>query len=191
MAGFAGTEEKANFDAILSPILAAKPDCLYFGGQFDQGAVLFRQARQKGFKGVFLSDDAFDFPGRGQDRRRIPQPGQRDLPLHPFRTAQQLSRRCQFVTDYKAKFGSDPQPYSPQAYDCAAILLTAIENAIKANDGKLPERAEVTKAVRALKDYHGFSGTINFNQKGDPVVSAISSSRSRPRTPPAGTATRS
>jgi ABC-type branched-subunit amino acid transport system substrate-binding protein len=58
--GFAGTEEKANFDAILSPILAAKPQVIYFGGMFDQSAVLFKQARQKGFKGMFLSDDGFD-----------------------------------------------------------------------------------------------------------------------------------
>ena len=58
--GFAGTEEKANFDSILTPILASKPDVIYFGGMYDQSAVLFKQARQKGFKGMFLSDDGFD-----------------------------------------------------------------------------------------------------------------------------------
>jgi len=58
--GFAGTEEKANFDSILSPILASKPEVIYFGGIFDQGAVLFKQARQKGYMGMLLSDDAFD-----------------------------------------------------------------------------------------------------------------------------------
>ena len=60
--GFAGTEEKANFDAILSPILSAKPEAIYFGGMFDQAAVLFKQGRQKGFKGMCLSDDGFDSP---------------------------------------------------------------------------------------------------------------------------------
>ncbi len=60
--GFTGTEEKYNFDAILSPILAAKPDVIYFGGIFDQGAAMFKQARQKGYMGMCLSDDAFDDP---------------------------------------------------------------------------------------------------------------------------------
>ena len=45
--GFEGTEEKANFDALLSPILAANPDVVYFGGMYGQAAVLFKQAREK------------------------------------------------------------------------------------------------------------------------------------------------
>ena len=32
---------------------------------------------------------------------------------------------------------------------------------------KLPTRAAVTAAVRALKNYKGITGTINFNAKGD------------------------
>ncbi len=32
---------------------------------------------------------------------------------------------------------------------------------------KLPARADVAKAVRALKDFKGITGTINFNAKGD------------------------
>ncbi|MCA2001823.1 MAG: branched-chain amino acid ABC transporter substrate-binding protein, partial [Chloroflexi bacterium] len=58
--GFEGTEEKANFDALLSPILAANPDVVYFGGMFSQAAVMFKQAREKGYMGMFLSDDGFD-----------------------------------------------------------------------------------------------------------------------------------
>ncbi|MGA2080677.1 MAG: branched-chain amino acid ABC transporter substrate-binding protein [Holophaga sp.] len=171
VAGFAGTEEKANFDAILSPILAAKPDCLYFGGQFDQGAVLFRQARQKGFKGVFLSDDAFDSPDAAKIGGEFLSQGGGCYFSTLSGPASIYPDAAKFITDYKAKFASDPQPYCPQAYDSTAILLTAVENAIKANNGKLPERGEVSKAVRALKDYKGLSGTLNFNSKGDPVVS--------------------
>jgi branched-chain amino acid transport system substrate-binding protein len=33
----------------------------------------------------------------------------------------------------------------------------------------MPSRAQVTDAVRALKDYPGITGTINFNAKGDIV----------------------
>jgi len=43
--GFEGTEEKANFDAILAPLIAANPDVVFFGGIYDQAAVLFKQAR--------------------------------------------------------------------------------------------------------------------------------------------------
>src|SRR5712691_10329634 len=40
---FEGTEEKSNFDAILTPIKAKKPDIIYFGGIYDQAAPFFKQ----------------------------------------------------------------------------------------------------------------------------------------------------
>jgi branched-chain amino acid transport system substrate-binding protein len=77
---------------------------------------------------------------------------------------------AKFVADFKAKFNNTPQPFAAQSYDCTAVLLKAIENAITANGGKLPSRADVSKAVRALKDYKGITGTLTFNGKGDPML---------------------
>ncbi len=88
--GFEGTEEKANFDSILTPILAAKPQAIYFGGMFDQSSVLFKQARQKGYKGMFISDDGFDSSDCRQDRRRHPPAGRRHLLLHGRRPRRPL-----------------------------------------------------------------------------------------------------
>lgn len=167
VAGFTGTEEKANFDAILSPILSAKPDCIYFGGMFDQAAVLFKQARQKGFKGLCLSDDGFDSP----DATKIGGDALLEGAGTYFSTvsgpAAAYPDTAKFVTDFKAKFGNNPQPFAAQSFDCTAILLKAIENAANANGGKLPARDAVCKAVRELQDFHGVTGTMTFNPKGD------------------------
>ena len=167
VAGFTGTEEKANFDAILSPILSAKPDCIYFGGMFDQAAVLFKQARQKGFKGLCLSDDGFDSP----DATKIGGDALLEGAGTYFSTvsgpAAAYPDTAKFVTDFKAKFGNNPQPFAAQAFDCTAMLLKAIENAANENGGKVPTREAVCKAVRALQDFHGVTGTMTFNPKGD------------------------
>jgi branched-chain amino acid transport system substrate-binding protein len=48
-----------------------------------------------------------------------------------------------------------------------AIVLKAIENAANAAGQKMPARADVAKAVRALKDFPGITGTFTFNAKGD------------------------
>jgi len=167
--GFAGTEEKANFDAILAPILAAKPDCIYFGGMFDQAAVLFKQARQKGFKGMCLSDDGFDSPDAAKIGADTLLAGAGTYYSTVSGPASVYPGTAKFITDFKAKFGNDPQPFAAQSYDCTAILLKAIENAAKANNNKIPARADVAKAVRALQDYKGITGTITFNAKGDPA----------------------
>jgi len=58
--GFEGTEERANFDPILTPIKAKNPDVIFFGGEYPQAAPLFREAREKGIKSKFLGPDGLD-----------------------------------------------------------------------------------------------------------------------------------
>ena len=106
--GFAGTEEKANFDAILSPIIAAKPECIYFGGMFDQAAVLFKQARQKGFKGMCLSDDGFDSPDAAKIGGDALLQGAGTYFSTVSGPADAYPDTAKFITDFKAKFGNDP-----------------------------------------------------------------------------------
>ncbi len=168
--GSEGTEEKANFDAILAPIVAANPDVIFFGGIYDQASVFFKQAREKGLKSMFLSDDGFDSPesvhiggptlldGSGLYYTTVAGPAQ----LYPG--------TAKFQTDFKAKYGADPKPFAAQGYDSMAICLKAIENAAAAAGNKMPTRASVALAVRALKDFPGITGTINFNSKGDLVT---------------------
>jgi branched-chain amino acid transport system substrate-binding protein len=168
--GFEGTEEKANFDALLSPILAANPDVVYFGGMYGQAAVLFKQAREKGYMGMFLSDDGFD----SSDAAKIGGQSLLDGKGAYYSTvsgpASVYPGTAKFIADFKAKYSSDPQPFAAQGYDSAGICLKAIEAAAKAKNGEMPTRAEVAQAIRALKDYTGITGTMTFNSIGDPLM---------------------
>jgi branched-chain amino acid transport system substrate-binding protein len=165
--GFEGTEEKANFDAILAPLIAANPDVVFFGGIYDQAAVFFKQAREKGYMGMFLSDDGFDSP----EAVNIGGPSLLDGGGLYYTTvagpAKLYPGTAKFQTDFKAKYGADPKPFAAQGFDSMAICLKAIEDAAKAGGNKLPTRESVTDAVRALVDFPGITGTINFNSKGD------------------------
>ena len=165
--GFEGTEEKANFDAILGPLMAANPDVVFFGGIYDQASVFFKQAREKGYMGMLLSDDGYDSPeavniggpvlleGGGLYYTTVAGPAK----LYPG--------TAKFQTDFKAKYNADPKPFAAQGFDSMAICLKAIENAAKAAGNKAPAREAVAKAVRELKDFAGITGTINFNKLGD------------------------
>lgn len=168
--GYEGTTEKLNFDMLLTSILAANPDVIYFGGMAAQSAVLFKQAREKGYQGMFLSDDGFDssaaaklggpalLEGAGTFYSTVAGPAA----VYPGTT--------RFVADFKAKYKSDPQPYAAQSYDAMGICLKGIEAAAQAQNGAIPTRAEVAQAIRAVKDYPGITGNLTFNAIGDPVV---------------------
>ncbi len=165
--GFEGTEEKANFDSILNPVISANPEMIYFGGMFDQIAVFIKQARQKGYMGMFLSDDGFDSPEGVKIAGQALLDGGGTFYSTVSGPATLYPGTAKFQTDFKAKYNSDPKPFAAQGYDSMGICLKAIENAAKANGNKVPTRAQVADAIRALKDYAGITGTINFNSKGD------------------------
>lgn len=170
VAGFEGTEEKANFHSLITPIMAANPDLLYFGGIYSQGAVLFKQARDKGFKGMFLSDDGFN----SSDAAKVAGPELVDGAGTYYSTvsgpASAYPDTAKFITDFKAAYGSEPQPFAAQGYDAMGICLKAIEDAATAAGGKMPTRAAVATAVRALQNYKGITGSYTFNSIGDPIT---------------------
>ena len=159
---FEGTEEKSNFDPIITPLRARNPDLVYFGGLYDQAAPFFKQAREKGVKAKFLGPDGMD----SSDLTKIA--GKAVVGMYYTSVAGPVTvypAAKQFAEEYKKAYGKNPEPFSAQAYDATAILLKAIEAA--AQGGKTPTRAAIAAAVRNVK-YTGVTGTIEFNAKGDP-----------------------
>jgi branched-chain amino acid transport system substrate-binding protein len=159
---FEGTEEKSNFDPIITPLRAQNPDLVYFGGLYDQAAPFFKQAREKGVKAKFLGPDGMD----SSDLTKIA--GNAVVGMYYTSVAGPVTvypAAKQFADEYKKAYGKNPEPFSAQAYDATAILLKAIEAA--AQGGKTPTRAAVSAAVRNVK-YTGVTGSIEFNAKGDP-----------------------
>lgn len=167
VAGFEGTEEKANFDALITPILSAQPDMVYFGGIYDQAGVFFKQAREKGFEGIFMGPDGMDSTELAKIAGDTLTAGGGTVYSTVAGPANVYPDTAKFITDFKAKYGADPQPFSAQAYDSMAICLKGIETAARAKNGQMPTRQEVANAVRATKDFKGITGTISFNSKGD------------------------
>ena len=160
--GFEGTEEKSNFDPIITPIKAKNPDLIYFGGIYEQAGPFFKQAREKGVKSKFLGPDGMD----SSDLTKIG--GKAVVGMHYTSVAGPVSvypQARQFAEDYKKKFGKNPEPFAAQAYDATAIAVKAIEAAAKG--GKAPTREAVTAAIRGVR-HTGITGSVEFDAKGDP-----------------------
>jgi branched-chain amino acid transport system substrate-binding protein len=163
VAGFEGTEEKSNFDPIITPIKAKKPDLIYFGGIYDQMAPFFKQTREKGVKSTFLAPDGAD----SSDLTKIA--GKAVVGMYYTTTAGPVAlypKAKKFADDYKTKFGKSPEPYAAESFDSTAIALKALEAAIKGAGGKLPAREAVSVQIRKTK-HEGITGSIEFDEKGD------------------------
>ena len=159
--GFEGTEEKSNFDPIITPIRAKNPDLIYFGGIYDQAAPFFKQAREKGVKAKFLGPDGMD----SSDLVKIAGKAVVGMNYTTAAAPASSSQAKQFAEEYKKKFGKNPEPYAAEAYVSTAIALKALESVTAG--GKAPTREAVSSAIRKVK-YSGMTGSIEFDDKGDP-----------------------
>src|SRR2546425_6681882 len=159
--GFEGTEEKSNFDPIITPMKAKNPDLIYFGGIYDQAAPFFKQAREKGVKSRYLGPDGMD----SSDLTKIA--GKAVVGMYYTTAAGPVTvfpKAKEFSDGFKKKFGKNPEPYAAEAYDAAHIALRAIEAAAKG--GKPPAGEDGAAAVRK-PTLSGITGDIAFDDKGD------------------------
>ncbi len=164
--GFEGTEETANFDAIITPLLAANPDVVFFSGIYNQAGVFFKQARDAGYEGTFMGTDGMDASDLAALAGDALTKGGGMVYTSVAGPASAYPKAAQFATDFQAKFGSTPQPFAAQAYDSMGVCLKAIENAAKEAGDKAPTRLAVSNAIRAVS-YDGLTGTLTFDSIGD------------------------
>jgi branched-chain amino acid transport system substrate-binding protein len=164
--GFDGTEERANFSPMIIPLKAKNPDLVYFGGIYDQGAPFFKQAREKGVKAKFLGPDGLD----SAEMAKIA--GSAVVGSYYTSVAgppDAYPETAAFAKKYKQRFGKETESFGMYGYDATLVGIKAIEGWIKANPGKKPSRADVVTAVRNIKNFKGITGSIEFDNKGDPV----------------------
>jgi branched-chain amino acid transport system substrate-binding protein len=71
------------------------------------------------------------------------------------------------VKDFHSAYPSSAvAEYTFAAYDCAQILIAAIEQAVKDAHGNLPNRRQVLEAMARI-DFVGLTGTYEFDVNGD------------------------
>ena len=164
--GYEGTEERANFAPMIIPLRAKNPDLVYFGGIYHQGGLLLKQMREKGVKAKFMGPDGLD------SSEMVKITGSRIVGTYYTTVAgppEAYPETASFAKRYKQRFGKEVESFAMYGYDAALVGLKATEQAIQANGGKKPTRPQVAAAVRKLKDFKGVTGSITFDNKGDPV----------------------
>jgi branched-chain amino acid transport system substrate-binding protein len=164
--GYEGTEERANFSPLIIPLKARNPDLVYFGGIYHQGGLLLKQLRDRGVKAKFMGPDGLDSAemvkiGGGAVTGSYYTSVAGPPDAYPETAA--------FGKKFKQRFGKDIESFGMYGYDATLVGIKALEQWIKANGGKRPSRAEVSAAVRNIKNFKGVTGAIEFDNKGDPV----------------------
>ncbi|PFH09042.1 branched-chain amino acid transport system substrate-binding protein [Collimonas sp. PA-H2] len=155
------TNDKAtDFSAILTSIKARKPDLVFFGGMDAVAGPMLRQMKQLGVNAVFMGGDgicssalprlAGDALGDNRiicaEAGGIVEAGKKNLET--------------FKAAFKKKFNVEVQLYAPYVYDSVQVMAAAMQKA----DSVVP--AKYLPALASI-NYHGITGPIAFDAKGD------------------------
>jgi len=151
------TPGSKDFSSFLTQLRTKSPDVTYFTGYYADGGLLLKQFIQLGVSGRFMAGDANNDVGfiklAGSDAQKALITGAPTPSLLPNAKG--------FVRQYQAAYHTAPGAYSTYSYDAMNILLRGIQ---KAHSTSGPA---IIRALHTVKNYHGITGLITFNAKGD------------------------
>lgn len=152
-----------DFSAQLTKISPKKPDVLFLPDYYSVVAIIMKQARSIGLKSTFLGGDGFDSP----ELFTIGGDSVNGAYFSTHYSSDDTSKEVtQFISDYKAKFNSEPDAFAALTYDAGKVLLESIKKA-GSTDGN---------AIKAaMKSYDGtvVCGHIKFDSDRNAVKSAV------------------
>jgi len=140
----------------ISKIQAAKPDGLYLVGYPKEIPIALRQAKELGLTVTLLGTVA------NQDPQLIQSAGDAAEGLmFPYPIPPSGMHVASFNEMFKRKYGEDPGITSDVGYDAIKMIAEAMRLA-----GGITG-AHVQRGLTMIKNYHGVSGVMDFDSKGD------------------------
>ena len=160
-----------NFSELAAKIAGESPDLVGFAGFNPEAALLYRQLRDAGYKGLFGAGDAAWGPP-------FIEPVGAEAAEGVFFAGCALPLPGDFVADFRNLHGHPPQDsaFVAQYADAATVLLDAVAKvAVEQSDGSLTvDPTALRDAVRATRLEDGVSGSVAFDQNGDRVPPGVS-----------------
>ncbi|HEY6728490.1 MAG TPA: ABC transporter substrate-binding protein [Polyangiaceae bacterium] len=153
-----------DFRAQLTAIKSAKPDVVFVPGYYTDAGLIARQARQLGLAATLLGGDGweseklFELGGKAIDGSYYSNHYSVDNPA---------PKTQKFLTDYKKRFGVEPDSLAALGYDAAMVGFAAMEQAKDTSGPALRD------AIAATKDFDGVAGKITLDANRNAIKPAV------------------
>jgi branched-chain amino acid transport system substrate-binding protein len=152
-----------DFKALLTRVKSLNPEAIYFGGIFNEGGLVVRQARELGMKALFMAGEANYDP----EFLRIAGPAAEGAYVTFLGSPPDLLPSAKaFVDKYKLRYpDAEIKAYDHYAYEITNILAEAIEKVG-------PDRDKIIDYLHGVR-YNGVLGETSFDEKGDTLNKTI------------------
>lgn len=164
-----GTKDQ-DFSAQLTKIIAAKPDFIFVPDNYNQVALIVRQAHQLGYKGQFMGSDAWGSSELmtlcGDDCKGL------YFSTH-YAAAGAKGATKEFIDRYTEKYGSVPDDVAALTWDATKIVIQAIQDTGGLSGKLRKDRKAIREAMSKIPSFEGVTGNMKFDKEGDPVKCAV------------------
>jgi branched-chain amino acid transport system substrate-binding protein len=150
------SQGEKDFSAILTKFKTLKPDVIYFGGYYPEGALITKQMRDLGMKMPLVGPDGLYDP---QFLKIAGDAADGDIVTNIGLNIEKDPNAKEFLAAYKAKYG-EPGAYGIFAYEATKILAAALEKDPTAKGEALIKLLDET-------NYNGVLGKTTFAPNGD------------------------
>jgi branched-chain amino acid transport system substrate-binding protein len=158
-------ENDRDFGAVVTQVIGANPDMVFYGGEYPAAGPLAGQLKERGFKGPLMGGDgiyASDFFKGAGDK------AEGSLATSVGEPVENLETAKQFVTDYEAAgFKESYSAYGAQSFDAANILIQALAKTLPNAESVEAARPQIVEAVGATAGFAGITGEHSFDEYGD------------------------
>lgn len=164
-----GTKDQ-DFSAQLTKIVAAKPDFIFVPDNYNQVALIIKQARQLGYKGPFMGSDSW---GSSELMTLCGDVCKGQFFSTHYAAAGATGATKEFIDRYNKKYGYVPDDVAALTWDATRIVLKAVQDT-KGLSGKLKkDRKAIREAMAAIPSFEGITGSMKFDAEGDPIKCAV------------------
>lgn len=164
-----GTKDQ-DFSAQLTKIIASKPDFIFVPDNYNQVALIVPQARKLGYKGEFMGSDSWGSAELmtlcGDDCKGL------SFSTH-YAAAGATGATKEFIDRFQAKYGVIPDDVAALTWDATRVVLQGIQNAGKLSGKLRRDRKSVREGIAAISRFDGITGSMKFDEQGDPVKCAV------------------
>ncbi len=159
-------DSKTDFSTQLQKMQAAGAELVFLPFYYTEAALVLTQANTMGFKPIFFGVDGMDgILGLDNFDTSL---AEGLMLLTPFAADATDDATVNFVTKYKAAFGSTPIQFAADAYDAVYIVKKAAEAANLTPDKAVDEIGTALEEQLKTLTYDGITGAgMTWNEGGD------------------------
>lgn len=155
-----------DFSAQLTKIRETAPDIIYLPAPYNDTPLIAAQARQLGIKAPFLGSDAWSSPdiikldaGKNLEGSYF---------CNHYSTETPNPKAKQFIADYRARYGNDPDDVAALTYDAMTLAADSVSKAGKT------DRDAVRDAMASTRGFDGVTGRFVYPEGArEPSKSAV------------------